>query len=309
MPYCPDCGNETDEGDRYCTACGATLGRSDADTAAQGQQRSDDRSPRGQPSGPGSTDGRLDSTPGGVGATDGVDPSAGVGSLFRWSWGLLRDNTTVLGLFVAVELLGLLAATQQQAVTVTIFDQTVETVAYTALGSALSFAGFVGLLVAYAGAFRTTDNVLAGREEPLGALLRAALFRTPVLFVIGICFAVAVSVGLVFLILPGLYLLVRLSLAFPAAVVDRRGVVGSLREGWRRSSGNVVRIGSVVAVPLLANLVFNQVRLSAAGSTIQAAVDPNPVILLADLALFTVVYSLVAVALAYVYVDEGPEPR
>lgn len=307
MAYCPECGSETGDGDRYCTDCGAALGRGDEDAAPTSQQGEDDRPGPAQHGG--RTDGRHGEAPGGVGTTDGVDPSAGVGSLLRWSWGLLRDNPSVLGLFVAVELLGLLAATQQQTVTVTVFDQTLETVSYTTLGSVLSFAGFVGLLVAYASAFRTTDNVVSDRGEPLGSLLRSALFRTPVLFVLGICYAIAVTVGLVFLILPGLYLLVRLSLAFPAAVVDRRGVIGSLREGWRRSSGNVVRIGSVVAVPILANLVFNQVRLSASGSTLQAAVDPNPIVLVADLVLFTVVYSLVAVALAYVYVDEAGEPR
>jgi hypothetical protein len=308
MAYCPECGSETGDGDRYCTDCGAALGRGDEEATLTSRQGEEDGSGPAQHGGR-TDDGRHGASHGPVGATGGVDPSAGVGSLLRWSWGLLRDNPSVLGLFVAVELLGLLAATQQQTVTLTILDQTVETVSYTTLGSVLSFAGFVGLLVAYASAFRTTDNVVSGRGEPLGALLRTALLRTPVLFVLGICYAIAVTVGLVFLILPGLYLLVRLSLAFPAAVVDRRGVVGSLREGWRRSSGNVVRIGSVVAVPILANLVFNQVRLSASGSTLQAAVDPNPIVLVADLVLFTVVYSLVAVALAYVYVDEAGEPR
>jgi hypothetical protein len=70
--------------------------------------------------------------------------------------------------------------------------------------------------------------------------------------------ALAVTLGMIALILPGLYLMVRWSIAQPVIVARGGGVMASLGESWQRTSGNEFPIfvaALAVLVPLIAVIV------------------------------------------------------
>lgn len=82
---------------------------------------------------------------------------------------------------------------------------------------------------------------------------------------------VAVTVGLVLLVLPGLYLVVRLYLFLPAIMIDDHGPVQALGESWRRTRGNVLTVGAVlVAVSAILLVVGIAALLGFGGGTSDA---------------------------------------
>jgi hypothetical protein len=64
-------------------------------------------------------------------------------------------------------------------------------------------------------------------------------------------YVVAVTVGLILVILPGIYLFVRLSLAFPACVIDDRDALESLKTSWAVAKGNLLKLFGITVLSLL----------------------------------------------------------
>lgn len=84
------------------------------------------------------------------------------------------------------------------------------------------------------------------------------LTRLVYLFVALLVTAVLVGIGLVFLVLPGIYLALRFTLHPAAVMVDGHGPLAALSESWNRSEGHLLTIlgfGVVLFVPALV-LVF-----------------------------------------------------
>lgn len=98
------------------------------------------------------------------------------------------------------------------------------------VGLALGLLGHASILV-------LASRALRGQSSDLRGLLAQALGR--VLAVVGasVLTGMAVGFGFVFLFLPGLYLMVRLSLAVCATVVEEAGPLDGLRRGWELTSG------------------------------------------------------------------------
>lgn len=87
----------------------------------------------------------------------------------------------------------------------------------------------------------------------VGVILVGNLLATRVIYLVvaTIVVGIAVLIGLIFLVLPGLYLAVRFAL-YPAAVmVDGEGPIGGLSESWDRTSGHGLTVfGFYLAVGL-----------------------------------------------------------
>jgi hypothetical protein len=114
---------------------------------------------------------------------------------------------------------------------------------------------------------------------------------------------VAVTIGLAFLFLPGIYLSACLLFFVFAVGVEDRGVVGSLGRAWSLSSGNRLRLAVVVVVVGVAGAlvgavpaVFQLAGVPALGDVVSALVNA---------VLFTFVYGVVAAAYLQVDADEG----
>lgn len=123
----------------------------------------------------------------------------------------------------------------------------------------------------------------------------------------GIAAAIVIGIGLLFLVLPGIYLYVRLAL-FPAAVmVDGHGPLEGLSESWSRTSGNATTVFGVVAVLFLISIaIAGALYVAMFGVRSPLAVDATPFRLI--LAVVGAPFAAVgAAAVAVLYDVCGPE--
>lgn len=104
---------------------------------------------------------------------------------------------------------------------------------------------FLATTFALGVAFAFVADDLALRSRGLGAVAAAVRERYVTLLVVSLAYAGAVFVGLLLLVLPGVYVAVRLSPALAVATLDDRGVADSLRHGWAIGKGSVLRLGGV----------------------------------------------------------------
>ncbi len=113
--------------------------------------------------------------------------------------------------------------------------------------SMIAHALFTGYVV------KLVQDVRDGRrDDTVGELFSAAAPYIGTLILIGILFGIAVGVGLLLLIVPGLFLITIWAVVAPAAVVENRGVLGSFgrsRELVRGSGWSV--FGTIVVAFLI----------------------------------------------------------
>lgn len=72
--------------------------------------------------------------------------------------------------------------------------------------------------------------------------------RYVTMLLVSIAYGLAVFAGLILLVIPGLYIAVRLSPALAVATLGEQGAADSLRTGWEMGRGNVLRLGGVFLV-------------------------------------------------------------
>ncbi len=104
---------------------------------------------------------------------------------------------------------------------------------------AILYQGFVVELVSAAQSNRRTS---------IGELMKAV---TPVLgslLVISILFAIGVSIGLVLIIIPGLFLLTIWSVVVPVEVLEHRGIIGSFERSREMVRGNGWNVFGVIVI-------------------------------------------------------------
>ena len=133
------------------------------------------------------------------------------------------------------------------------------------LGSAGGIVGAIGSAVGvYLVGARRPGSVERGRaSNSLGVRIFLALLAA---FVAG----VVIIVGLLLLVLPGLYLGVRLYLVIPAVMLGDDGPLEALGSSWDRTGGHVFTVAGVAAAILAVSLaVFTVVLVGTAGG-----VDP-----------------------------------
>lgn len=146
----------------------------------------------------------------------------------------------------------------------------------------------VGVVLAFATEAVYVVGVRSMVHEDAGPIsLRLATRRLPRATVdsllAGIVVKVAVAVGLVLFVLPGLYLAGALAFTRQEVAVEDRGVVEALRASWSRTDGDRAELAVLVA--LLAGVVFAGVYLPwAVGLEVLPAGSPVPwLVLVANL--------------------------
>jgi hypothetical protein len=90
----------------------------------------------------------------------------------------------------------------------------------------------------------------------IGAALQAALPRLPTLVVMMILFMLAVMIGTLLLIVPGIILMVSLLLCYPTALFDNKGPVAALTESHRLVWGNWWRTFVMLSVGIIILIVI-----------------------------------------------------
>lgn len=89
----------------------------------------------------------------------------------------------------------------------------------------------------------------------VGDILGEALRLTPALFVVKMAVGLLSGIGVLFFVLPGLYIFGRLGPAAPAMVAERLGIVAALQRGWELGGGHALRIFLFLMLILLGMLV------------------------------------------------------
>ncbi|MDY6770814.1 MAG: hypothetical protein SV186_02525 [Candidatus Nanohaloarchaea archaeon] len=97
---------------------------------------------------------------------------------------------------------------------------------------------FTGLLIAL---------ILASQEEGERGPWTVAFIRYPALVFASVLYAVAVGIGLLAFIVPGIYIGVRLAF-FPFRVVAGESSFTALGQSWDRASGHVLQTGVVLFI-------------------------------------------------------------
>lgn len=138
--------------------------------------------------------------------------------------------------------------------------------------------GYVGEIIGPAGTALTIGALLAvfyvdgvvhviaaqeaaGEAGDAGRASAAVLDRYLSLLGAGLVYGLAVFVGFLLLVLPGIYLALRLSLAFPACVIDDQDAFESLGTSWTVASGNLAKLFGITLVGALTVVVASLAAL------------------------------------------------
>jgi hypothetical protein len=154
--------------------------------------------------------------------------------------------------------------------------------------------------------FRALTEAWLGREPEWRESLRFALRRSPVLVLASIVYFLAMVVGFVLLIVPGMWVSVAFALCFPAILVERLGPVSSLRRSARLVRGRWWATFGVLLLGFLLATVLSGIAQALVAIPLIVAVDDGSVLALAISSLAGAVGFLIAtpfqaaiVALAY----------
>ncbi|HTR88132.1 MAG TPA: hypothetical protein VMI56_26865 [Reyranella sp.] len=111
--------------------------------------------------------------------------------------------------------------------------------------------------IAYVTLIYGTVQALRGRKVAMGECLSEGFKRLGVAFVVGILYTIALAVGFVLLIVPGVLVLLWWAVAVPSAVVEKTGVADSFS---RSSALTRDRRWRILGVLLVAGLIVGVIQ-------------------------------------------------
>lgn len=126
--------------------------------------------------------------------------------------------------------------------------------------SALAIVGIV--IVFLVGVFISgaiISAVNSGRKARFLKAARNSLDRYPTLLATNIIVSIIVGIGFVLLIIPGIYLLVRLITAQAEVVVGKKGVEASLKGSWNKTRGRFWSVFAIGIVLLVAVCIISAI--------------------------------------------------
>jgi hypothetical protein len=157
---------------------------------------------------------------------------------------------------------------------------------------------------------------LNGGKASAGESLASAVPLILPLIGIGLLSAIGIGIGLVVLIVPGIFLWLVWSLAAPIEVIERKGVIGSLGRSFSLTEGRRWMILGVILVIAIVGGIFNAIVLAIAGAIMGAAspglaLSMTGMLIAAVLSIlltsFTTVFTGSAVATLYVGIRQSKE--
>lgn len=166
----------------------------------------------------------------------------------------------------------------------------------------------IGAALAVAACFKAISAAYLGERASVGDSLRFALRRFVPLIVTYILVVLITIPGFILLILPGIWLSVKLCMAFPAVVFERAGPFKAIGRSWRLTRGNWWRVFGTLVVVFLIALVVN-FALTAVLGGIAASSDTISEVAFAILATlitlltYVLTYPLWAAVLTVIYYD------
>ena len=117
--------------------------------------------------------------------------------------------------------------------------------------------GGVVSLVFYGAMMKTLSAWAQGNHSfPMGSAIAVGLRRLPAVILGGVINGLAVTIGLILLIIPGVYLFGKMPLWMAAVFVDDVGAMEGLRRSWRLTRGRWWRGAVIITVAVIMIYVF-----------------------------------------------------
>ena len=210
-----------------------------------------------------------------------------------------RFMTLILCVLVPVVPLTIIATAVQASVDPNAFDlDSTETVdSGSALAGTLVAAliQFAAAALAIAACFKAISAAYLGEHAGVAESLRYAVGRLLPLLVAYFLVVVIVGLGLVALIIPGIWLAVKLSMTFPAVVFERTGPFAAIGRSWALTKGNWWRVFGTLLVVFLISFVLQIVLAAVAGGLLAAGDSVSEL----TVAIVLTLVNLLALALTY----------
>ena len=222
-----------------------------------------------------------------------------------------RFMTLILCVLVPILPLTVIATALQASVDPNAFDldSTATVDSGTALAGTLvaSLIQFAAAVLAIAACFKAISAAYLGERAGASESLRYALGRMLPLLVAYIVFLIIVVIGLFLLIVPGIWLAVKLAMVFPAVVFERKGPFSAIGRSWTLTRGHWWRVFGTLAVVFLITFVLQLVLGGVVGGVLGAS-DASELttaigLTLVNLLALAVTYPLWAAVTTVVYYD------
>jgi hypothetical protein len=144
-------------------------------------------------------------------------------------------------------------------------------------------------------------DILDGRRDhTIGTLFQSALPLVVPLLGAGILAGIAIAIGFVLLIVPGLFLLTIWAVIVPAIVIERAGVIDSFGRSRELVRGNGWQVFGVILVLFLLQFVLGGIANAIAGG---ASDDSFLLYAVVDLLVRVLVVPLSALAATVMYIE------
>lgn len=145
------------------------------------------------------------------------------------------------------------------------------------VGLAVVIVTFIATLFAQGATIFAVSDLYLGRVATVSNCLRRAWSEIGTIFAVGLLNGIAVLVGFLFLIFPGVYVLCRFLVAVPAALIEQRNPTDGLSRSWnltRSEAGRAFLLvllyfaisfaaGMLIGLPLGIALVISKGNLAA----------------------------------------------
>jgi hypothetical protein len=143
-------------------------------------------------------------------------------------------------------------------------------------------------------------DILDGRRDhTVGSLVQSALPVIGPLLVAGILAGIGIAIGLILLIVPGLFLLTIWAVIAPVIVIERRGATDSFGRSRELVRGHGWQVFGVIVVIFLVELIVSAVLQAIANSAVDSFVGYT----VADLIVRLLVAPLAALAAAVLFFE------
>jgi hypothetical protein len=176
-------------------------------------------------------------------------------------------------------------------------------------GTLISFVlQSAALALAVAACFKAVSAAYLGEDAGAGESLRYSLGRIIPLIVAYIVVIVLLVVGFVLLIIPGVFLAVKMSMTFAAIVFERKGPFRSIGRSFSLTKRNWWRTFGTLVIVFLLLFVINLAATVAFGAGLTAVDDANEVVVatvstLVNIAIIALTYPLWASVVTVMYYD------
>jgi hypothetical protein len=162
--------------------------------------------------------------------------------------------------------------------------------------------------IAIAACFKVISSAYLGERTDAGSSLRYGLSRLLPLLVAYVAMSIGIGLGLVAILIPGIFLAIKWSMTFPAIVAERAGPFQAMGRSWDLTRGHWWRTFGALVVVLLISFVLAFAIFVAIGAAVATSDSISELafavlITAVTIIVLAVLYPLAAAIVTVVYYD------